>query len=141
VRRHLQEVQEVSYDPAVVSDGYVADVLDEAASYLEDIGWMRHDTGMHGGPRCATGAMESALLERRARERDVKLRAIIKRVEGLMPELLTEKDLKHSYGTTWDWQNNVWAKGVYVTKFNDVQQDKRKVIRFLRRSARVLRGV
>ena len=38
-----------------------ADVLREAASYLETRGWKRGDMGNHGGPRCAVGALHSAV--------------------------------------------------------------------------------
>ena len=38
-----------------------ADVLRRAADYIAEHGWKRGDMGDHGGPRCAVGALHSAV--------------------------------------------------------------------------------
>lgn len=40
----------------------LADVYEKAAEYLEEYGWRQNSGGVHGGPRCLVGAIDSSLL-------------------------------------------------------------------------------
>ena len=102
--------------------------LDEAADLLENSGWCRHVLKNPAGHHCLAGAVYEVTGARWSMLDD-----------GEYDLDTTNKGLQLMEAVEWAAETDPSVKGRYPVGWNDEQRDKRKVVRFMRRTARRLR--